>query len=99
MPTVETRPVQSECLPFSSIPHTSRLFQDFLHHFERVQAFYSRPPFESSWWNEERQRIEYPAERREAVAAILERQNREFGAGAKTLANIERLRAGAPAVV
>jgi bacillithiol synthase len=99
MPAVETRPVQSECLPFSSIPHTSRLFQDYLHGFERVQAFYSRPPFDSSWWNEERQRIEYPAERREAVAAILERQNREFGAGAKTLANIERLRAGAPAVV
>lgn len=88
-----------ECLAFSSIPHSSRLFQDFLHHFERVQTFYARPPLEHSWWNEEKQRIEYPAERRQAVAAILERQNREFGAGEKTLANIERLRQGAAAVV
>lgn len=43
--------------------------------------------------------MQYPAERRKQVAAILERQNREFGAGEKTLANIERLRQGAPAVV
>src|SRR6185312_7910411 len=99
MPMVDTRPADSECLPFSSIPHTSRLFQDFLHHFERVQQFYARPPLDSSWWNEEQQRIDYPSERRQAVAAILERQNREFGAGEKTLANIERLRQGAAAVV
>src|SRR5690348_11768042 len=100
MPMVETtRTVDSECLPFSSIPHTSRLFQDFLHHFERVQRFYARPPLDSSWWQEEQQKIDYPAERRQAVAAILERQNRGFGAGEKTLANIERLRAGAAAVV
>lgn len=100
MPMVETtRTVDSECLPFSSIPHTSRLFQDFLHHFERVQGFYARPPVESSWWQEEQQKIDYPLERRQAVAAILERQNREFGAGEKTLANIERLRAGSAAVV
>jgi bacillithiol biosynthesis cysteine-adding enzyme BshC len=94
-----TRTVDSECLPFSSIPRTSRLFQDFLHHFERVQRFYARPALDNSWWQEEQQKIDYPAERRQAVAAILERQNREFGAGEKTLANIERLRAGAAAVV
>ncbi|MGE5324488.1 MAG: bacillithiol biosynthesis cysteine-adding enzyme BshC [Actinomycetota bacterium] len=88
-----------ECLAFSSIPHSSRLFQDFLHHFQRVQTFYARPPLDDSWWSDEKQRINYPAERRQAVAAILERQNREFGAGEKTLAAIERLRKGAPAVV
>src|SRR6185312_11404918 len=100
MPMVETtRPVDSECLPFSSIPHSSRLFQDFLHHFDRVQSFYARSPLDLSWVSDEKQRIDYPSERRAAVAAILERQNREFGAGEKTLANIERLRQGAPAVV
>ena len=96
---VETRTVDSECLAFASIPHTSRLFQDFLHHFEKVSAFYARPPLDNSWWKEEVQRIDYPQERREQVARILERQNREFGAGEKTLANIERLRNGAPVVV
>jgi bacillithiol synthase len=96
---VETRTVEAECLPFSSIPHSSRLFLDYLHHFDRVQRFYARAPLSSGWWEEEKRLVEYPAERRQRVAAILERQNREFGAGEKTLANIERLRSGAPVVV
>ena len=92
--------MESECLPFSTIPHTSRLFQDYLHQFEKVRSFYARPAAKlESWWKEELQAIRYPEERRRKVAAILERQNREFGAGQKTLANIERLRKGAAAVV
>jgi bacillithiol biosynthesis cysteine-adding enzyme BshC len=91
--------VETECLPFSSIPHTTRLFDDYLHHFDRVKQFYARPPLSEDWWVDEIKKIDYPAERRQAVAAILERQNREFGAGEKTLANIDRLRHGAAAVV
>lgn len=91
--------MQSQCVPFSSIPHTSRLFEDFLHHFDRVQKFYARPPLSRGWWAEETKKIQYPDERRKTVAAILERQNRDFGAGQKTLANIHRLREGAAAVV
>jgi bacillithiol biosynthesis cysteine-adding enzyme BshC len=99
MQMVESLNVETECLPFSSIPHTTRLFDDFLHHFERVKQFYARPPLTQDWWTEEIKKIQYPEERRQAVAAILERQNREFGASGKTLANIERLRKGAAAVV
>lgn len=88
-----------ECIPFSSIPHTTRLFDDFLHHFDRVRSFYARPPMVGNWWEEERQRIDYPDARRKTVAAILDRQNREIGAGEKALQNIQRLRDGAPAVV
>ncbi|MGZ4895859.1 MAG: bacillithiol biosynthesis protein BshC, partial [Candidatus Angelobacter sp.] len=99
MQIVESPNVETECLPFSSIPHTTRLFDDFLHDFERVKQFYARPPLSQDWWAEEIKKIQYPAERRQAVAAILERQNREFGAGETTLANIERLREGATAVV
>lgn len=91
--------METECLPFSSIPHTTRLFDDFLHNFDRVKQFYARPPLGQEWWTDEIRKIQYPAERRSAVAAILERQNQEFGAGEKTLANIQRLREGAPAVV
>ena len=40
-----------------------------------------------------------PAERRSAVAGALERINRRFGAGAKTMENIQRLRDGASVVV
>jgi bacillithiol synthase len=99
MPIVESQTLETECLPFSSIPHTTRLFDDFLHEFDRVKQFYARPPLSEDWWAEELQKIQYPAERRHAVAAILERQNRAFGAGEKTLTNIQRLREGAPAVV
>jgi bacillithiol synthase len=99
MQMVESPNVETECLPFSSIPHTTRLFEDYLHHFDRVKRFYARPPLNQDWWAEEARNIQYPAERRQAVAAILERQNREFGAGEKTLANIDRLKQGAAAIV
>jgi bacillithiol synthase len=99
MQMVESPNVETECLPFSSIPHTTRLFDDYLHHFDSVKQFYARAPLSQDWWTDETKKINYPAERRQAVAAILERQNREFGAGEKTLANIERLRQGAAAVV
>ena len=99
MQIVESQTLETECLPFSSIPHTTRLFDDFLHGFDRVKRFYARPPLRQDWWADEIKRIQYPAERRGTVAAILERQNREFGAGEKTFSNIQRLREGAAAVV
>lgn len=88
-----------ECIPFSSIPHSTSLFLDYLHHFPKVSRFYARPPQWAEWWAEEQRRIEYPGERRERVAAVLERQNRRFGAGSKTLENLQRLKEGAAAVV
>ena len=96
---VESLNVETECLPFSAIPHTTRLFDDYLHHFDRVKRFYAHPPLNHDWWAEEIRSIQYPLDRRQAVADILERQNRGFGAGEKTLANIDRLRQGAAAVV
>jgi bacillithiol biosynthesis cysteine-adding enzyme BshC len=43
--------------------------------------------------------LRYDSSRRERVSAILERQNRSWDASAPTLANLNRLRAGAAAVV
>ena len=91
--------MSSECLSCSAIPHTTALFADYLHHFEKTRPFYSRPPLERSWFREEAGRIRYDAARRERVAAILERQNRSWGASQETLDNIARLRAGASVVV
>ena len=91
--------MKSECLPFSQIPHTTRLFADFLFDFPKVQEFYSRPPQFVEWVPAENGRIQYDSARRERVAAILERQNKSWGASARTLENIVRLRAGASAVV
>src|SRR5262249_27900175 len=53
----------------------------------------------SDWFREEAARLAYESNRRYAVAAVLERQNRGWGASRKTLANIDRLRAGAAVVV
>ena len=36
--------VKSECMPFTAIPHNSRLFLDFLFEFEKVEAFYAHRP-------------------------------------------------------
>jgi len=99
MQIVENQTLETERLPFSSIPHTTRLFDDYLHHFDRVKQFYAQPPLRGDWWTNEIKNIQYPTERRHTVAAILERQNREFGAGEKTFANIQRLREGAATVV
>jgi bacillithiol synthase len=92
-------PVKSECLPFSSIPHVSRLFNDFLYDYPKVRAFYRRSPYLAEWLGEEASSIRYPTSRRQAVSQILERQNQSWGASPETLTNIARLRAGAAAVV
>jgi len=60
---------------------------------------YPRSPVFSEWVKDEAQRVVYDAARRGAVSGILERQNRGWGASAKTLANVERLRRGALAAV
>jgi len=88
-------PVKAQCLPFSQIPHTTRLFSDFLSSSPKVQPFYPRSPFFNEWVNDEATRVSYDEVRRKRVAGMLERQNRAWGASAKTLANIERFRSGA----
>ena len=94
----ESKIAEAECIPTTNIPHITPLYSDFLHRFKNVSRFFARPPLDTSWFDDEKKRIVYPRERREAVAAILERQNRAFGAGEKTLANIQRLREGAPVI-
>jgi bacillithiol synthase len=80
--------VQSECLSFSKIPHTTKLFSDFLHDYSRVSRLYGVPEAPA-----------YDQERRRRVCDVLEAQNRGFGSSAKTLESIERLRNGASVAV
>jgi len=91
--------VKSQCLPFSQIPHTTRLFIDFLSYSPGVRQFYPHSPQFADWIKSEATAVRYDPARRERVAAILESQNRTWGASPKTLENIARLRAGALAVV
>src|SRR6185437_12813590 len=91
--------MKSHCFPFRQVPHTSKLFLDYLDFSPSVQPFYSRSPRFLEWAKEESGKIQYPAERRGQISAILERQNRSWGASPNTLENIERLRSGACAIV
>ena len=91
--------MKSHCLPFSQVPHTTRLFADFLEYSPKVQPFYPRPPHFGEWLKEEATKISYDSSRRERVTSILERQNKSWDASPKTLANLDRLRKGAAAVV
>jgi bacillithiol biosynthesis cysteine-adding enzyme BshC len=91
--------MKSQCLPFQQIPHSTRLFLDYLSYTSSVRGFYPRSPIFSEWVKDESERVRYDAVRRSKVSAILERQNIAWGASAKTLANIERLKNGALAAV
>ncbi len=91
--------MKAQCLPFTQIPHTTRLFTDFLSYAPGVQPFYSRSPRFNEWFAAQAASLQYDPARRERVSAILRRQNSSWGAGERTLANIDRLRKGAAAVV
>ncbi len=89
--------MKAQCLPYTQIPHTTRLFADFLSDFPKVQQFYPSSPNSSDW--QKTPIVRYDDQRRARVSAILERQNRAWGASEKTIANIARLRAGASAAL
>src|SRR5579862_4950277 len=93
------RAVKAECLPFAKIPHSTRLFLDYLSGSPQVRTFYPRSAHFQQWFKEEAAGLRYDAGRRERVAASLQRQNRAWGSSAKTLANVARLRNGASVVV
>jgi bacillithiol biosynthesis cysteine-adding enzyme BshC len=91
--------VKAQCLPFTQIPHTTRLFTDFLAYSSSVQPFYPHSPHFSEWSKSEASALQYDPSRRERVSTILERQNRSWDASPQTFANLSRLRGGAAAIV
>ncbi len=93
------RAVKAQCLPFTQIPHTTRLFTDYLAYFPSVQPFYPHSPYFAEWSKAQAAALQYDPSRRERVSSILQRQNASWGASPQTLANLGRLRQGAAAVV
>lgn len=96
--------MKAHCLPFSQVPHTTRLFTDFIAYSPAVQSFYPRSPHFREWMKEEATNLRYDSSRRQRMADILEgqnkaRQNDAGDASPKTLANLDRFRKGAVAVV
>ncbi len=79
-------------ISFSRIPRTSRLFNDFLYHFDRVSRFYQSEGLDVAALVPRAQKVTAQTFSRDAVAEVLVEQNRQAGAGNLTFANLERLR-------
>jgi bacillithiol biosynthesis cysteine-adding enzyme BshC len=75
------------------------LFSDFLAGSTQASQFYPRSGQFSTWFRDAAEELKYDSVRRGQVAAILEKQNRSWGASPQTLANLARLRGGACAFV
>ena len=88
----------SERRLYSLRPDTIHIkaFLFFLAHTSSVAPFYAPHNLAVSAYARS---LKFDAERRRRVADVLERQNREWDASAETFASIDRLRAGAVAVV
>src|SRR5277367_2279676 len=80
------------------LPHTPKLFRDYVEEFAKLKQFYSHAPDLPTAEAYARQ-LQFPAERAREVAAALRRQNVGFGSGAETERNLARLENGAVAVV
>ncbi|HEY3988305.1 MAG TPA: bacillithiol biosynthesis cysteine-adding enzyme BshC [Acidobacteriaceae bacterium] len=88
--------MEAECYPSSIVPHSSRLFLDYTESAEPLTPFYSTAAASKDWISQGRK---LSAEHRARLADLLAEQNEGFGGGTATAENIERLRAGASAVV
>jgi bacillithiol synthase len=87
-----------DCISFRSIPHTTKLFSDYLSYVPGVHPFYPHPP-DGAQVAARAAMVPSGSGVHQRVADELERQNRGWGASEKTLANIQRLREGAHTVV
>lgn len=80
------------------LPHTSKLFRDYIDNFRKLGSFYAHAP-ELKSVAQYAKKLKFPADRRAQIAEILRTQNVLFGASPETQANLDRLASGAFAVV
>jgi bacillithiol synthase len=99
---IMTGPMESRCLPFTEIPHTTKLFSTFVSDFHRVSSYFAYPPTAAGVDASARD-VRLDRDRRQGIVEILGEQNRLFapasGMDSATSRNLERLAAGAVAIV
>ena len=89
-----------ECYPITVLPHVSQIYRDYLTMGDKpadaaIRCWYGAEPFAGKWLRVANTQSVDAAR----LADELHRQNVEFGAGGAAFENIEKLRAGARAVV
>jgi bacillithiol biosynthesis cysteine-adding enzyme BshC len=93
-----TEPMDCRPYPLTRLPHATPLLTDYLENFTRISDFYAHPPTREGVLAAAIRARPSP-DVRSRVAAILQEQNRFFGADAAVEENLERFRRGAVAVV
>ncbi len=87
-----------DCYPVTALPHISPLYRDYVSgNWEKLRGFYPETAANDGQWMKNPPQMD-PARRYEIVE-LLRQQNRQFGSGPETLSNLDRLAAGAGAVV
>jgi bacillithiol biosynthesis cysteine-adding enzyme BshC len=80
------------------LPHTPKLYRDYVENFHKVETFYDHVP-DLKNASQLAHKLNFPMERRRAVADVLRAQNLQFGSAAATSRNLDLLAEGAVAVV
>jgi bacillithiol biosynthesis cysteine-adding enzyme BshC len=93
-----TAAMEFQYIPAAELPHTTSLYRAFLEDFRSVSEFYSHPPSLAGVAQAAKE-VCYPAATRATVVERLRVQNELFGSGPAVARNLDRLGAGAVAVV
>ncbi len=91
-------PMECHCLRPDELPRTTKLFTAFLEDFDRLAEFYAHPPDLEGVLRAAAQVPRADVARR-GVVEVLREQNRRFGADGATERSLDRLAAGAVAIV
>ncbi|MBM3783676.1 MAG: bacillithiol biosynthesis BshC, partial [Acidobacteria bacterium] len=67
--------MEQQCIRHTELPGASRLFADLLYRYDRVERFYSHPPYDPASYEKAASEVLYPAARRAEVAQALLEQN------------------------
>lgn len=67
--------MESACIRHTELPHTAKLFSDYLYRFDRVARFYAHDPHDPESFRRAAAEIRFSAERRAALVSALAAQN------------------------
>ncbi len=67
--------MESSCVRQTALPHTTKIFADFIYHPDRVSSFYPYLPLESGSFGKTAQQIAFSDQRRRSLVEALQVQN------------------------